>query len=299
MTDLSRAEVLKALAAGEFSAAFALYLDVLVTLDFARIGVRGPHEARDELQRFLKAASSWLSERRLPVVWIACIERGGNGGFHAHIAIHVPGMRRDGNELRGIRYRTHFRRWAREAVARRVGEVVPRAINVRCSLVPSIISHWISVTYLLKGFDRRAMLEPDDGPDTQELFLGDILPFPYRDPGEIGLDRRLFVSGNLGPARRSFGAPPGGEFMLPRKPDVLSLRLTSDCEAPQPQRTRAITARPFRAAVEEGVFDVRQIYGAEFAAFVTGIKPVASLAPPEGGHAYNPDLLTFLHDLEI
>src|SRR5690606_16501052 len=134
------------LAAAEFAAAFALHLDVLVTLDFGLMGLGDPREVHAELQRFLKAANSWLGERKLPVAWIACIERAQAGNLHAHIAIHVPGIRRDGNDLRGPRYRTHFRRWAREAVARRTGEIIPKAVNVRCSLVPSVIAHWLSVT---------------------------------------------------------------------------------------------------------------------------------------------------------
>src|SRR5688500_8312255 len=104
MKDLGKVEVLKALAAAEFAAAFALPLDVMITIDFGRMAINDPQEAQGELQRFLKAASTWLAERRLPVAWIACIERAQAGNLHAHIAIHVPGMRRDGNDLRGIRY---------------------------------------------------------------------------------------------------------------------------------------------------------------------------------------------------
>lgn len=188
MTDLSKDDVLKALAAAEFAAAFLLYLDVLVTLDFGGMGITAPKEAHSELKRFLKAMNSWLGERTLPVAWIACIERSTAGSLHAHIAVHVPGMRRADGKLHGVRYRTEFRRWARGAIARKIGATVPRLVNVRCSLLPSLIAHWISVTYLLKGYDRGAVLVGERNSwDGAELRLGDILPFPYRAPAIPGL----------------------------------------------------------------------------------------------------------------
>ena len=300
MTDLSKTEVLNALAAGEFSAAFALYLDVLVTLDFERMGVTSPDEALEELRRFLKAANSWLAERKLPVAWIACVERGRAGSLHAHIALHVPGIRRDSDTVHGVRYRTHFRRWAREAIARRVGEVVARSVNVRCSLMPSVISHWISVTYLLKGFDRSAVLvDARNSPDGQAIHLGDILPFDYRDPGDVGHGNRLLISGNLGQGRRKRGYPPSAQFMVPPSPDLHSLEVTrGTCQQHFLDRGERREARPFRSTVEDGVFDVRRIYGAEFAAFVTGIKSFQHMASPTVP-ADPPDLVTFLRNLEI
>ncbi len=298
--DLSKAEVLKALAAAEFAAAFTLFLDVMVTLDFGRMGIEEPCEARDELQRFLKAANAWLAERHLPVAWMACIERTRTGNLHAHIAIHVPGMRKDESGLRGVRYRTHFRRWARAAVGRRVGEIVPRTVNVRCSLVPSVISHWLSVTYLLKGFDRSAVIVGSrNGLDGNEKRLGDILPFDYRSPGDVGIGRRLFISGNLGPARRNVGSPPAAEFMLTSKPDISRLQVTPRAGTRMPDKVKSVIHRPFHAAVNDGVFDIRQIYGAQFAGYVTGIKTGTSSTVQNGEANYEPDLQTWLADLEI
>lgn len=298
--DLSKAEVCRALAAGEFSAAFALYLDVMVTLDFRRMGIEDPLEARDELQRFLKVANAWLAERQLPVAWIACIERAWSGNLHAHIAIHVPGMRRDADGVHGVRYRTHFRQWARDAVVRRVGDVSPRAVNIRCSLMPSIISHWFCVSYLLKGFDRSAVLvSARNSPNGHEKSLGDIIPFGYRSPGDVGLDRRLFISGNLGQARRELGAPPAAEFMLPPKPDISRLQVTRDEGAHKLANRPSFAHRSFHAAVDDGVFDIRRIYGAEFASYVTRV----GIPPRQTKHGvtshYEPDLETWLTDLEV
>lgn len=301
MSDLSTAEVVKGVAAAEFAAASFLYLDVLVTLDFARMGIAEPAEARDELQRFLKAANSWLGERQIPVAWLANIECDRNDGLHAHIALYVPGMRDEGGKLHGARQRTHFRRWAREAAARRVGEVIPKAVNVRCSLKTSIISHWICVTYLLKGFDRSAVLVgARNRADGEDLRLADILPFPYRSAGNVRLERRLWVSGNLGPAKRRAGTPLDLESKLSWRPDILSLDVSTAVDVdPTWQQVPALAREPFRSAIEDGVYDVRQIYGEEFAAFVSRLNPLPEPASPIPPDLYSPDLLTFLTDLGV
>jgi hypothetical protein len=266
-SDLSVDRVVEALAAGAFSAAISLPLDTLVTLDLAAMGIQDADEARRELHRFIKVMASWLNERRLPVVWIASIERGKGVNLHAHIAVHVPGNIKRRGEIVGIRYRTQFRRWAREAMARRVGRAVPRLVNVRCGLVQSNIAHWICVTYLLKSFDKAGELSPPSRAG-RRVPLADIMPFPYRSAGDVP-GRRLFISGNLGPARRKIGMPAGFEHMLPAKPNVLALEVVPRANAVVAERPHSWVAQPFVAAVEEGYFDVREIYGVEFAEFVT------------------------------
>lgn len=289
MTDLSKDEVLKALAAAEFAAAFAFPLDTMVTLDFGRMDIDAPREARHELQRFIKTANAWLYDRRLPTASIAVVERSAAGNFHGHLAMHVPGMRREAGRLLGIRHRSHFRAWAGEYTDRRLGKHVPRAVNVRGSLCPSILRHWISVSYLLKSYDRSAVLvgarNRDDG---ETLWLGDILAFDYVSPGDVGPERRLFISSNLGPARRAIGTPPAAEFMLDRQPCLSDLAVTLDeCRPVLGSAPLLRCPRPFCAAVDDGVFDVRSIYGKEFASFVTGLGRAVSVL--DSGGCY-PDL---------
>lgn len=273
MTDLSRDEVLKALAAAQFAAAFALPLDTMVTLDFGRMNIDAPREARNELQRFIKNANAWLYDRRLPTASIAVVERSTAGNFHGHLALHVPGMRRDEGRLLGIRDRSHFRAWASEYSDRKLGEHVPRAVNVRGSLCPSILRHWISVSYLLKSHDREVVLVgARNRPDGETLWLSDILAFDYVSPGDVGPERRLFISSNLGPARRAIGTPPAAEFLLDRQPDLSNLAISlSDCRPASDSAPIVRRRRPFSASVDDGVFDVRKIYGKEFASFVTGL----------------------------
>lgn len=277
-SDLNVDRVLEAMAAAQFAAAISLPLDVLVTIDFSAMGATQSDEARAELQRFLKTMAAWLNERRLPVVWIASIERGRGGNLHAHIAVHVPGVVKNGDRIEGIRYRTQFRKWAREAMARRVGQAIPRLVNIRCGLAQSEIAHWICVTYLIKGFDRAAVLPPTGANrGSEEVPLADIMPFPYRSAGDVD-GRRLFISGNLGPARRKIGMPSGLEYMLPAKPDLLALEVVPGANVGVPARPPIREPRPFVAAVERGRFDVREIYGEAFVRFVTGIHPVDEAA---------------------
>lgn len=273
MTDLSKAEVLKALSAAQFAADFALPLDTMVTLDFKRMNIDGPHESRAELHRFIRNANAWLYERELPTASIAVVERSPNGVFHGHIAMHVPGMRREDGKLIGNRYRSDFRAWGRRYTDRRLGVHVPRAVNVRTSLCPSMLRHWISVSYLLKSFDRGAVLVSGrNRPDGEALWLSDILAFDYISAGAVGSGRRLFISSNLGPARRLIGTPPTWEFMLDLQPDLANFTVTIADPPPASVPAQAVRrSRPYRASVEDGVFDVRRIYGAEFASFVTGV----------------------------
>lgn len=282
-SDLGVDRVLEALAAAQFAAALFLPLDVLVTVNFSAMGVNDPGEARKELHRFVKAMGAWLNERRLPVVWIAVMERGAGGILHAHIAVHVPAVVKDGSQIIGPRHRTDFRKWSRRAMARRAGTKVPRLVNVRCGLVPTEIAHWICVTYLLKGFDQTAVLSTARGGQREIVTLADILPFPYRSAGDIA-GRRLFISGNLGPARRKIGMPAGFEFMLPMKPDMSALEIVPGANSGVPTQPCGWLLRPFVAAVEDGRFDVRDIYGEEFARFVTS-------APRRGGTA-DPTVIT-------
>jgi hypothetical protein len=277
-SDLGADRVLEALAAAQFAAAIFLPLDVLVTVNFSAMGVDDADEARRELQRFVKAMGAWLNERCLPVIWIATIERGAGGILHAHVAVHLPGVMKDGSLIIGPRHRTHFRNWARRTMARRTGAKIPRLINVRCGLVATEIAHWMCVTYLLKGFDKTAVLPCGHGSGHRVMVpLADIMPFPYRSAGDVA-GRRLFISGNLGPARRKIGMPAGFEFMLPMKPDISVLEVMPGANAAVPKRSRGWIPRPFVAAVEDGRFDVRDIYGEKFAQFVTK-------APSRGGTA--------------
>ena len=85
-------------------------------------------------------------------------------------------------------------------------------------------------------------------PDGLAVYLGDLIAWPWRDPGPVPWRRRCGVSRSLGPDRRAVGVPVGLDYLLGKS------------EFP-------VVARPypaFRSWYEDGCRDVRQLYPAEF-----------------------------------
>lgn len=280
--DLGRQEVMSAHAAFEFAAASDVVLDVHATLDFGRLGKHEPEEVQAALSQFTRCYSAWCNERLITPAWVASVEMGSDRSYHAHIALHVPG------DLGSIPmpFRTDFRKWAKGYTERR-GGWVPRAIKIRCGRKESLLTHWIVFSYLVKGYDRTAVLRSARNcSDGQSIMLGDIIARHYRDPGPVSLNRRVSISNSLGPKRREFGAPTGRDFLLPHGPNWSALdidrvepltageELTTKWQVPIPT--------PFRSTLEEGIFDVRQLYPPCFYEMVTKLPAVPrSLADGE------------------
>lgn len=267
--DLTFQEVTSAHTAFEFAAAFDVLLDVHVTLDFGRLGKHEPDEVQAALSQFTRCYSAWCNERLITPSWVASVEMGSDQSFHAHIALHVPG---DLGPL-PMPFRTDFRKWAKGYTERR-GGWVPRAIKVRCGRKESLLTHWIVFSYLVKGYERTAVLRSARNcSDRHPIMLGDIIARHYRDPGPVALNRRLSISNSLGPKRREFGVPTGRDFMLPHGPNwaafnidrhqplTLHEELTTRWQVPIPT--------PFRSTLEDGVFDVRRLYPPCFYEMVT------------------------------
>ncbi len=209
-------------AAAEFAAYSQMCLDVHVTLDFAKLGVFDPGEVKSALSRFVRCYSAWCADHYLPAGWISCIEMSKALTYHAHVVLFVPGYSGPEPELPVVTFRRQFRIWARtwaRNFAKRNGVAhVPSALRVRGGRKESWVTHWILTTYLMKGFDRNAVLcSARNSPDGMCIRLGDVIPWPYCDPGPVALNRRIGVCENLGPSRRQFGAPKGFEPNLPRE----------------------------------------------------------------------------------
>lgn len=269
-------EVTSAYAAAEFAAEFGLFLDTHVTLDFGRLGVADAESVQAALSQFTRCFAAWCAPRHIPVAWIAVIEMGRDGSYHAHIALHVPGDL--ANLPMGLR--TEFRSWARGYTERR-GGWIPRAIKVRCGLKESILAHWIAFHYLVKGYDRAAVLCSErNSLDGRAIRLGDIIARYYRDPGPVALNRRISISNSLGPKRREFGAPTGRDFMLPHGPNWAAINLyrTEPLALHEELTTRWQVANPtpFRSKLEDGIYDVRRLYSPCFYEFVTKLPVVGS-----------------------
>jgi hypothetical protein len=276
--DISAQEFTSAHAAFEFGAAFDVLLDTHVTLDFGRLDKHQPEEVQVALSQFTRCYAAWCNERLITPAWVASVEMASDYSYHAHVAVHVPG---DLGTL-AMPFRGDFRAWAKGYTARR-GGWVPRAIRVRCGRKESLLTHWIVFHYLMKGYDRTAVMRSARNcNDGRAIMLGDLIARHYRDPGPVALNRRVSISNTLGPKRREFGAPTGREFMLPQGPNwgvfkidrhqplTLQEELTTRWQVPIPT--------PFGSTIEEGIFDVRRLYSPCFYELVT--KLPASVAMP-------------------
>lgn len=300
--DLSVAEVGALYAAAEFASNFDLLLDMQVTIHFGRLGISTAEDASKELARFTKNFAAWCHDRYdrlLPPFWMAVIEMDRQQTYHAHVLVHVPGGIYGPAETND---RVDFRKWVREYTTRNFGRHIPRAFRVSGGREASRLRHWLMATYLMKGFDRAAVLQSSrNAPHSREITLADIMPWRYCDPGPVALSSRVRICTALGPKRRERGAPPNGEHLLPTKPNVANLFVSREGLSFEEKEklTRPIAvSQPFRSTLEDGVFDVRRLYPEVFYEHVTklrkpsvaceGVPAICNL--PEHADDYSEDL---------
>jgi hypothetical protein len=277
--------------AADFASASGLSLDMLVTLDFARMGIDAPADVQREVTRFVKCYHAWAEDRYLPVAWIYAIETGRSAagwGYHAHVALFVPGQPEDPRwPPLDCDLRRQFKEWARGYSQRRFGEHIPRAVWARGGSKESQFRHWMAVSYLVKGFNRTALVQSGrSSPDDRPVYLGDVLPWPYCNPGPVDLPQRIKVSHSLGPKRREFGAPTGMDYLLPRRPnwDVFQVSRIQPLTLKEELETQWTLpkARPFRSRWEDGVRDVRELYPVDFYRYVTRQEPYEAMQATSG-----------------
>ena len=173
-------------------------------------------------------------------------------------------------------YRGEFRAWARGWPERQVGRRTPRAIRVRGPKKETPWLHWLTTSYLMKGYDCRAVVQSArNSPDGREVLLGDLIAWPWQDPGPVPLKQRVGASRSLGPDRRAIGVPGGFDYLLGKGTFQL-LPVT-----PFPYFLSSPTPEPaFRSKYEDGIRDVRLLYPAAFYDRVTRL-PRLTAPPPE------------------
>jgi hypothetical protein len=181
-------------------------------------------------------------------------------GLHTHLVLYLPGDLYPGVHCM---YRTEFRAWARGWAARQVGRRTPRAIRVRGPQKETPWLLWVTLSYLLKGYDPRIIVQSArNAPDRRAVFLGDLIAWPWQDSGLVHLKHRVGVSRSLGPERRAIGVPGSLDYLL--KPRTF--RLTTD-SVPMNLVTQPRPA--FRSTYEDGIRDVRRLYPRAFYERVT------------------------------
>ena len=285
-------------AAAEFAEYCRLLLDLLVTLDFGRLGITTAAGAQEALHKFLRCFAAWCNARAIPPLWIACIEMARDGSYHAHIAVYVPEDLGDD----GVGVRTAFREWAKGFSGRR-GPHVPKAVNVRGGRKHSIITHWIVFSYICKGFDRSAIVcSARNSPDGIAIRLADIIARYYRNPGPVATSRRISISNSIGPARRALGVPTGLDHLLLMRPDWSKVDLFGITELTPEEKSRPHVGipipAPFRSTLEDGIYDVQRLYPPEFYEFVTKLPHAPTAVEiSEDGDSSASDLTRHLRDL--
>lgn len=269
--------------AAEFAAAFELYFDTTVTLSWRLMGPEVEGNVPCYFGAFTKCLRDWLEVRTLPVAWVYAHECGRRIGLHTHLNLYVPGVPPDSRpDLQKIYqpctapdYRGEFRAWARGWPERQVGRRTPNAIRVRGPRkkeAPWL--HWVTTAYLMKGYDCRAVVQSArNAPDGRTVYLGDLIAWPWRDPGPVPLKRRVGASRSLGPDRRALGVPGGFDYLLEKK----TFQVSRD-SVPVPIGAHA--RPPFRSKYEDGIRDVRGLYPAPFYERVTRLVHPASLPEP-------------------
>lgn len=264
-SDLTASQVRSMLSAGEFAQVMRMPLDTLVTLDFKRLGATDGPAIEKALDRFLRNFYAWCRERGLLAAYLATVEMSYDGRAHAHCALFVPGVTPHSS---GKNFRPEFRAWVREYTDRNYAQHIPRAVHLRTENKESMVRHWMRVHYLIKGYDRSAVLLPEyHSGDHYALRLGDLVAYEYSYAGAVPLKNRIRIAQLLGPAQRAKGAPADCRAALP-------YRLRAFHEALDSAATLALDGRlpghsaPFVAASDVACWDVRKICGPEFVAFV-------------------------------
>ncbi len=247
--------------AAEFAAAFELWFDTTITISWRLLGPEVEQDVQPHFAVFLKCLRDWLTQRQLPVAWIYTHENSSKIGLHTHLILYLPGDLFDDIHCA---YRSDFRAWAKGWAARQVGRPTPRALRVRGPQKETPWLHWLTFSYLVKGYDPCAVVQSArHAPDGRAVLLGNLIAWPWRDGGAVPLRHRVGSSRSLGPERRALGVPGGFDYLL----EEPTFQLTADSV---PMRLVRWPPRPaFRSTYEDGIRDVRRLYPRAFYERVT------------------------------
>ena len=262
---LSEADVAQMYAAFAFAEAWGLTMDTTVTISWRLLGPEFEADVQKSLNRFLKAMRTWLAGYVGPItaVYVYVHEQGRVVGTHTHLALSLPQLPWT---------RRWFRRWLRTWVRNVAGGPRPRAVRTDCRAnSPQPWQHWRPFHYMAKGFDQTAIvLRSKDLRVAPDRFLGDLLAYPWADPGAPAVGKRFGVSDSIGPGARAFGVPDVGNLHECARsqlanPYVDPFRLDARKYHPALREWRP---GPFRSKYDMGARDVRKLYPADFLAIM-------------------------------
>ncbi|MCA1875925.1 hypothetical protein HW573_11390 [Agrobacterium genomosp. 3] len=280
---IDEAEFAELYSACEFAHEFGLPLDTMITVTWSLLGCRSDDEVKKGFQALLKCIGDWLGQRGWPCAYIYCHENSAMLGLHSHIALHVPGGTVAGRSSLGLKQlsapehpRRQFKAYVKKWVERRFGCVAIGSVRITGALVEQPWLTFLRLGYMTKGFERGALVQSAKyAPDGRDVFLGDLIPFRWRDPGPVSV-KRCGVSQSLGPTQRRTGVPGGlerfyadpvklrGDLKLSGVSAVDLGTACSDLESWMKADRRPAKPKRFQSAYERGSRDVRELYPQDF-----------------------------------
>lgn len=240
-------------AAAEFAAHFDLLLDSHIIINWTALGLES--QMTSSFQAFTKGSRDIMTKRGLASAWLYSHERSPKTGLHTHFALSLPYS--SGHQRACIE-------WLRSWPVREVKRRVPGAIRLRVSKKGDPFLHWLLFHYLMKGYDPHEVVQSARyAPQGREIMLGDLIAFRWRDPGIVGVRKRVGYSQSLGPKEQAAGLPGASTFNRSASPTI---RLTTDTQSVRlPSRFNR-----FRSTFADGQWDIRLLYGKEFCDRVKG-----------------------------
>lgn len=282
-TFITEKEFVEHYTAVAFAAHHDLTCETSVTLWWGALGARDEASAQEKFSQFRKHLNEWLHERHLPTVYFFSHENSSRIGLHTHLALYLCLS----NFARSP-HRDEFRRWAMEWPNRNGYGPCPRAIRVTGPAKRTPWLHWHRFHYQVKGYDPRVIVRQHyNSPSGTDVMLGDLIAWPWQDPGVVTMMPRLGSCLNLGPARREIGVPRDCDELRnpPRPKRPMQPRELSLEEQLQSLRLHQVSRPPYISRYEDGWRDVRWLYPREFNTRVTKLsyqpEPPRQPLPPD------------------
>ena len=221
------------------------------------MSINGETEVLKVMSKFTACLRDYLSRRLVPPLWVYCHEVGKEKGWHTHFAIFLP--------VETESLRTEIMTWLRGWPLRQFGRRMPHAVRQRVPRAHSELLHWLIFGYLLKGCDPKAVVQSArNSPDGLPVMLHELVAHQFRDPGIMTFRKRVGCSQYLDHGHQERGVPASWNGVVPMPKAV---------------------AGPFRSTFDDGIIDVRRLYGQEFCDWINGSAPREaasnSLSPDE------------------
>ena len=263
--------------AAEFSLLNGYPLSSHVVINWTALGVVDEAQLGAAFLTFTKCLRDFLTRRLVPPLWIYAHERGPKTGWHTHMATFLP--------VETPALRTGCMEWLRGWPIRHTGRRVPHAVRLRVPKDHDPKLHWLIFNYLTKGYDPAAIVQSGrHAPDGQNIMLGDLIAWPWRDPGVMNMRKRVGYSQCLGPAAQKAGLPARWTGM--RTPQVMMKVFPDSFLSSLPLAAPAA----FRSTFEDGCYDVRKLYGDAFAQWMSGAPSHATATIVTAGGVDTEDL---------